>query len=71
MQANVLVNTNAIDYEIWKEKRRSGIGGSDVAAIAGLNKWKSPVAVYLEKIGQAPEESVNSEAAYWGTMLDL
>lgn len=70
MQANVLVNTNAIDYEIWKEKRRSGIGGSDVAAIAGLNKWKSPVAVYLEKIGQAPEESVNSEAAYWGTMLE-
>ncbi|WP_378210045.1 YqaJ viral recombinase family nuclease [Anoxybacteroides rupiense] len=70
MEAIVLANTNEMSHEEWLEARRKGIGGSDAAAIAGLNKWKSPVAVYLEKIGQAPEESVSSEAAYWGTMLE-
>ena len=68
--AVVLANTNEMSHEEWLKARRKGIGGSDAAAIAGLNKWKSPVSVYLEKIGQAPEEKVNSESAYWGTMLE-
>lgn len=29
--------------------RKNGIGGSDVAAICGLSKWKSPLDVFLEK----------------------
>ncbi|OPX04931.1 YqaJ viral recombinase family protein [Geobacillus sp. LEMMY01] len=70
MEAVILANTNEMSHEEWLQARRKGIGGSDAAAIAGLNKWKSPVAVYLEKIGQAPEENVNSEAAYWGTILE-
>jgi putative phage-type endonuclease len=70
LEAVVLANTNEMSHEEWLQARRKGIGGSDAAAIAGLNKWKSPVAVYLEKIGQAPEEKVYSEAAYWGTMLE-
>lgn len=70
MDAVILANTSEMSHEEWLAARRKGIGGSDAAAIAGLNKWKSPVAVYLEKIGQAPEENVSSEAAYWGTVLE-
>lgn len=70
LEAVILANTNEMSHEEWLRARRKGIGGSDAAAIAGLNKWKSPVAVYLEKIGQAPGENVNSEAAYWGTILE-
>ncbi|NPV52174.1 MAG: hypothetical protein HPY71_01470 [Firmicutes bacterium] len=58
-----------MDRVTWLQERRKGIGGSDVAAIAGLSKWKSPVEVYLEKVGEAPEEE-QSEAAYWGTILE-
>jgi putative phage-type endonuclease len=70
MLVEILASTKGLDRATWLEMRKNGLGGSDAAAIAGLNKWKSPVAVYLEKIGQAPEEKVNSEAAYWGTMLE-
>ncbi|WP_034645700.1 YqaJ viral recombinase family protein [Bacillus methanolicus] len=56
--------------EEWLKARKAGIGGSDAAAIAGLNKWKSPVAVFLDKTGQAPEEDINSESAYFGTILE-
>ncbi|WP_153124754.1 YqaJ viral recombinase family protein [Peribacillus tepidiphilus] len=56
--------------EEWLKARKAGIGGSDAAAIAGLNKWKSPVAVYLDKIGQAPDEDTVGESAYWGTVME-
>ena len=49
MQAKVLVNTLNMDHTQWLQARTQGIGGSDVSAIAGLNKWKSAVQVFLEK----------------------
>ena len=42
-----------------KEARKVGVGGSDVAAILGLSKWKTPLEVYLEKVGEL--ESRNDE----------
>ena len=51
------------------EARRQGIGGSDAGAIAGLNPWKSPVDVYLEKVGDVQQAEQN-EAMYWGTLLE-
>ncbi|MBN6186431.1 YqaJ viral recombinase family protein [Aneurinibacillus sp. BA2021] len=69
MQANVLARTLNMDREAWLQLRNQGLGGSDAAAIAGLSKWKSPVAVYLEKTGQIePEEA--GEAAYFGNKLE-
>lgn len=53
----------------WHEQRRAGIGGSDVAALLGLSKWKSPYQLFLEKTGNAPPQEDN-EAMYWGRMLE-
>lgn len=53
----------------WLEARRSGIGGSDVAAILGVSKWKTAVDVYFEKIGEA-EPQAESDAMRWGTILE-
>lgn len=47
--------------------RRNGLGGSDLAAIAGLSKYKTAVDVYLEKIGDTVELEVETEAQWWGT----
>ena len=40
--------------------RRTYLGGSDTAAILGLSPWKSPLELYLEKIGEAPEQDRKS-----------
>lgn len=65
----VLVSTKNMDRTEWLEWRRRGIGGSDAAAIAGLSRFKTPMAVWLEKTGQIePEEP--GEAAYWGQVLE-
>lgn len=67
--AQVLVATKGMDKSEWLEWRKKGIGGSDAAAIAGLNPWKSPIEIYLEKIGDiGPSEP--GEAAYWGNILE-
>lgn len=70
MSAIRLVDTREMEREEWLAHRRCGIGGSDAAAIAGLNPWRSPVQVYMEKTGEVPAEELTSEAAYWGTRLE-
>ncbi len=69
LHAKEFVQTEHLSYEDWLQYRRLGIGGSDIAAICGLSKWRTPMHVYLEKLGEAPEE-VKSEAAEWGTRLE-
>lgn len=49
--------------------RTRGIGGSDAPAIVGLSPWRSPLDVYLEKVGEAPP-SADSAAMYWGRALE-
>lgn len=67
--AKELVETNNISHNEWLDYRKQGIGGSDIAAICGLSKWKKAIHVYLEKIGEAPQEEL-SEAAEWGILQE-
>ena len=48
------VFTKSMTREQWLLERRNGIGGSDAGAIMGLNKWTSPLTVYLDKKGLNP-----------------
>jgi len=64
------VSTLDMSTEQWLQNRRKGIGGSDVGTILGLNKWKSPYQLWLEKTGQIELEETDSEPAYWGTTLE-
>ncbi|MGB3782603.1 MAG: YqaJ viral recombinase family protein [Priestia megaterium] len=70
MQAEILIPTSNMSEAEWLEHRQKGIGGSDAGAIAGLSKWKSPIGVYLDKIGESPSGSSSSEAAYFGHVLE-
>jgi putative phage-type endonuclease len=53
-----------------KELRKTGIGGSDAAAVAGISRYKSNVDVYLEKIGMSNSDDGDNEPAYWGHVLE-
>ncbi len=37
--------------------RRTGIGASEIAALAGLSKYSTPIQIYERKVGLAPAES--------------
>lgn len=55
------------DHQKWLATRNAGIGGSDASVIMGLNPYKSPYQLWLEKTGQAeaPDLSGN-QYIYWG-----
>lgn len=54
----------------WLIERTKGIGGSDAATVLGLNKWKTPFELYLEKTGQSFVDESQAEAAYFGNVLE-
>lgn len=64
-------STVGMDRTEWLLERTKGIGGSDAAAICGLNPYRTAVEVWLEKTGQidSPDLSDN-EFVYWGTRLE-
>lgn len=49
--------------------RRSGIGGSDIAMIAGVSKWGGPMDVYLTITGQSAP-LIETERMRWGKLLE-
>lgn len=54
----------------WLKERQCGIGGSDVGGILGVNKYKTPFEVYLEKTEPITEVREQSESAYWGDQFE-
>jgi putative phage-type endonuclease len=57
--------------EEWLEVRKSGIGGSEVAAICGLSKWESAYTLWLRKTGRAQDKDLSAnEAVEWGNRLE-
>ena len=54
---------NEVDWHTLREKR---IGGSDIGAILGVNKYKSIIDVYIDKTEGSNFEG--NEATFWGHM---
>ena len=57
---------NRID---WLKARRSGIGGSDVAAILGLNRYKSALDIYNDKISKRKRAKDRDGSRQCGTWM--
>ena len=69
MTAVELAKTLDMPRDEWLELRRQGIGGSDAAAIVGLDRYRSPFDVYADKLGLKKEQPDN-EAMRQGRDLE-
>jgi len=69
MTAVELAKTLDMPREQWLEIRKKGIGGSDSAAIVGLDRYRSPFDVYADKLGLKQEQPDN-EAMRQGRDLE-
>jgi putative phage-type endonuclease len=61
------------DDEAWHAARLQGLGGSDIAAVAGLDKHRSALEIWYTKTGQPVprrEDPVLDEAALMGHLLE-
>lgn len=57
-------------HEEWLEDRQNGIGGSDVGAVLGLNKYKSAYTLWAEKTWLLHTEEVDNESMRIGRDLE-
>lgn len=63
------IHTVNMSREEWLAERRKSIGGSEMGAVLGLNKYNSPYSVWAEKTGRiAPQE--DNEAMRQGRDLE-
>ena len=58
-----------IEREEFLQRRKQGIGGSDVAAIIGVSKWKTPYELYKDKTSDIIDV-VESDILHFGNVLE-
>lgn len=58
------------DSDEWREERRRGVGGSDVAAILGLSHYSSPYQVWLDKVEGIHDDISDKPSVEWGNILE-
>lgn len=66
----VLVYDGPPHSDDWFAVRRTGITATDVPKILDLSEYGTARHVWLDKLGLAPDDSGESEAARWGTVLE-
>lgn len=49
-------------HEEWLQERKKGLGASDAGTIIGVNKWKSNVELWQEKIGLREPEDISHKS---------
>lgn len=52
------------------KNRNAGIGGTDAAAILGLNPYKTALDVWMEKTGRTEIQELDNKYTYWGKILE-
>jgi putative phage-type endonuclease len=56
--------------EEWLTARENGIGGSDAGTVCGVNSYKSPYALWVEKSKLVERTFTGNEATDWGHRLE-
>ena len=57
--------------EAWLAERNLGIGGSDAAAVCGVDPWRDPLTVWSQKVGLVePDDLSGNEAVEAGIELE-
>jgi putative phage-type endonuclease len=54
----------------FRQNRRKGIGGSDVAGILGISPWESPLSIYHSKVSDIDDDLSDNPFVKWGTILE-
>jgi putative phage-type endonuclease len=60
----ILADLRETEHSYWLKLRESYLGASEVATALGLNPYKSPLRLYLDKMGQAEDLSDNEHVEF-------
>lgn len=59
------------DRAHWLEMKKNHISGTDASVIMGVNPWKTPLELYYQKRGEAPDDDIGgADAVHFGTIFE-
>jgi len=61
-------STKNMSHEQWLSYRSCGLGGSDISALLGISSYKSPLELYLEKIGEHTPFQSDNRFTFFGNL---
>lgn len=68
---NILADVRELANGQWLTIRKTGIGGSEIAALFGKSNYASPLSVYMDKMSdEIRDESSENEFLEWGKTLE-
>jgi putative phage-type endonuclease len=67
--AKYQITTSSTDKDEWLEKRKLGVSATDIAAISGLNPYKTIYDVFLEKLDLV-EPTPDNPRMRWGRRME-
>ena len=59
-----------INKEQWLERRKTGVGGSDMAALLGVSPWRTSLNVWMDKTDEGPAVDMPTVRQRIGTALE-
>ena len=62
--------TTTEDRSAWLDARKGRLGASEIAIVAGLNKYKSPLQLWAERTGKVPSFEEENDAMWLGHELE-
>lgn len=69
-EAKILVADRKAEPEKWSELRRDTIGSSDITTILGLNRWQTPLDLWMEMTGRKERGNVDNPATRYGKAVE-
>lgn len=64
------IGTLTLTKEQWLKERKRGIGASEVAAVLGISRWKTPLQLYEEKVSADVIQEPENAAMHFGLKLE-
>jgi putative phage-type endonuclease len=66
-----VIDTSTMSRQDWLALRRTGIGGSDVGSIVGVNRYRSAYELWLDKTGRIPDLDLSDiDAVHFGIVFE-
>lgn len=69
-KVNILADIRGLTNEQWLTIRKTGIGGSEIAALFGKSNYASPLSVYMDKMSDEINNEIENEFIEWGKTLE-
>jgi len=70
MRSDLIITRIPPQTPEWFKYRQSGIGGSELSTVLGLNKYDTVTRTFYEKIGQIPPRQIDNAKMFFGRYME-